>query len=114
MAVHTVYVVVFVSFGWFFFFAFCLLAMWYFLTKKKARKEKKEEADVIHRDEHLKVKEDVEKGPRGEEAVALSIEKDVHFEEDRVKNAEELRGKNMHWKSGGIDLEKGASASASN
>lgn len=86
--------------------------MWYFLMKKKAKKEeKKNEADAIHRDEHLKVKEDVVKGPRGEEAITLSFEKDVHFEEDRVRNEEELREKNKHWKSGGIDLEKGASAS---
>lgn len=108
MVAHTVYVVVFVSFGWFCFFAFCLLGMWYFLLKKKEKKEN--EADAVRRDEHTKVKEDVEKGPRGEEAITLSFEKDVHFEEDRVRNEEELREKNKQWKSG-VDIEKGASAS---
>ncbi|KAL1557108.1 hypothetical protein AAHA92_12635 [Salvia divinorum] len=107
MAVHTVYIVFVVSFGWFFFLAFCLLAMWYSLTRRKEKKM--QEAGVIRRDEHVRVKEDIMKGPKGAETIALSIEKDERFEEDIIKKEEELKGKNMHH----VDIEKGAS-SASN
>ncbi|KAH6835245.1 hypothetical protein C2S53_012409 [Perilla frutescens var. hirtella] len=116
MGVHIVYVVVFVSLGWFFFFGFCLLALWYLLTCRQKKKEKKlQETEVIRRAEHLKVKEDFVKGPKGAEAVALSIEKDETFEEDIIKNdkekEKEVRGKNTHWKNNGADIEEGASAS---
>lgn len=113
MGIETVYVVLSVSFGWFFFISFCLLATWHLLTRTKKKETKQQETEVIRRDEHLKVKEDIVKGPKGTEAVAVSIEKDERFEEDVIKNEKELEEKRMHWKSGGVDLEKGASTSNS-
>ncbi|KAG6405981.1 hypothetical protein SASPL_133577 [Salvia splendens] len=106
MAVHTVYIVFVVSFGWFFFLAFCLLAMWYLLTRRTEKKM--QEAEVIRCDEHVRVKEDIMKGPMGAETIALSIEKDDNFEEDFIKKEKELKGKHMHY----ADTEKGASSTS--
>ncbi|EYU23833.1 hypothetical protein ABFS82_14G307300 [Erythranthe guttata] len=109
-----VVVVVFVSLGSIFLLAFCLFALW--LVIKRRRKNKLvEETDIKRADEHLKVKENIVKGPHGLEAVVLSIEEDKHFEEEIVKNekkqiidGELIKGKNAEK----TDLEVGESSSS--
>ncbi|KAL7086133.1 hypothetical protein ACP275_14G320900 [Erythranthe tilingii] len=109
-----VVVVVFVSLGSIFLLAFCLFALW--LVIKRRRKNKLvEETDIKRADEHLKVKEEIVKGPHGLEAVVLSIEEDKHFEEEIVKNekkqiidGELIKGKNAEK----TDLEAGESSSS--
>ncbi|KAL7128303.1 hypothetical protein ABFS83_14G307100 [Erythranthe nasuta] len=109
-----VVVIVFVSLGSIFLLAFCMFALW--LVIKRRRKNKLvEETDIKRADEHLKVKENIVKGPHGLEAVVLSIEEDKHFEEEIVKNekkqiidGELIKGKNAEK----TDLEVGESSSS--
>ncbi|XP_057468857.1 protein TRACHEARY ELEMENT DIFFERENTIATION-RELATED 7A-like [Actinidia eriantha] len=107
----TVIVIVVVSFGGLFFLAFLAIALCCFIKKKK--KKTVQETDIVHVDEHLKVKEAVVPGPHGTQAVVLSIEEDVRVEEERRKN--EKVGEGMHAKSAD-DISsafKGTSASGS-
>ncbi|XP_017234150.1 protein TRACHEARY ELEMENT DIFFERENTIATION-RELATED 6 [Daucus carota subsp. sativus] len=90
----TVIVVVFVSLGGFCFLAFVLFALCCFI---KYRKKASQEADNVRVDEHMKIKEDIVQGPRGTEVVMLTIEDDVHIEEEIRKN--ENFGAGMHAKS---------------
>lgn len=108
-----VFVFVFVSLGCFVLLALCLFALWFLLKRRK--KKSVEEIEIKHGDEHLKVKEDVVKGPHGSEAVVLSIEEDKHFEEEIIKNEKKVMNHNHgKLKSGEItDLEAGESSSKS-
>lgn len=87
----------FVSFGGLLFFAFLAAAL--FCCLKKRKKKTFEEAEVIRFDEHRRVKEEIVEGPYGTEAVVLSIEDDVHIEEE-VKKAEKFEkvGEGSHIK----------------
>ncbi|PIN10878.1 hypothetical protein CDL12_16527 [Handroanthus impetiginosus] len=108
MVPSTVIIVVFVSLGCVCFVGFCLFALW-FLIRRRCKKMEKE-TDIIHADEHFRVKKDVMKGPHGSEAVVVSIEKDKRFDEEIIKN----EGKVMQGKAGeitGSDLESGESSS---
>ena len=108
----TVIVIVFVSFGGLFFFAFLAIGLCCFIKKKK--KKTVQETDIIHVDEHLKVKEAAVPGPHGTQAVVLSIEEDVHIDEERRKS--EKVGEGLHVKSAddiSSALEEGTSASGS-
>jgi preprotein translocase subunit YajC len=50
------------------------------------RKEKKtQETDIIHIDEHKKGKENIVSGPFGQQAVEISVEDDVHVDEEKRK-----------------------------
>ncbi|GFY85631.1 tracheary element differentiation-related 7 [Actinidia rufa] len=101
---------VFVSFGGLFFLAFLAIDLCCFIKKKK--KKKVQETDIIHVDEHLKVKEVVVPCPHGSQTVVLSIEEDVHIDDERRKN--EKVGEGMHVKSAddiSSALEEGTSAS---
>lgn len=53
-----------------------------------------QENDLVHVDEHLKMKERIVEGPCGEKAVVLEIEDDVHVDEVIKKN--EKYGENLH------------------
>ncbi|KAL6218098.1 PREDICTED: uncharacterized protein LOC101295780 [Fragaria vesca subsp. vesca] len=75
----TVIVIVFISFGSVFFLAFLAIALCCFLKKKK--KKTIQETEVIHFDEHRKIKEAIVEGPHGPQAVVLSVEDDVHIDE---------------------------------
>ncbi|PKI45576.1 hypothetical protein CRG98_034033, partial [Punica granatum] len=81
-----------ISCGGLLFCAFLAAALFCFLKKRK--KKTCQETEVIHFDEHWKVKEEIVKGPHGTEALVLSIEDDVHFDEE-VKKAEKV-GKGSH------------------
>lgn len=106
-------VIVFASFGGVLFLACVAAALFCFLKKKK--KKSVQETEVLHVDEHLKMKEDIVKGPHGPEVVGLVIEDDVHVD-GIIKKNEEI-GKGLHKrtsesKSGG-QLQVGASSSSS-
>ncbi|KAK3007258.1 hypothetical protein RJ639_016241 [Escallonia herrerae] len=88
----TVIIVVFVSLGGLFFLAFLSVALCCFLKKKK--KKTRQETDIIKVDEHLKVHEVIIPGPHGAETVVLSIDEDIHIQEEIKKN--ETVGKASH------------------
>lgn len=102
-------IVVFVSVGGFCFLAFVLFALCCFIKyRKKASQE--QEADNVRVDEHVKIKEDIVEGPHGTKAVVLTIEDDVHIQEDIRKN--EKFGGGMHAKSAvGINAAESSSRS---
>ncbi|KAI8531477.1 hypothetical protein RHMOL_Rhmol11G0139300 [Rhododendron molle] len=109
----TVIVIFFISFGCIFFLAFLAIAIYCFIKKTK-KKNVVQEADIIHVDEHLKVKKGIVQGPHGAEAVALSFEDDVHVVEEIKKNEMFVEGK--HVKSTdetSSALEEGTSTSSS-
>ncbi|KAL8132892.1 protein TRACHEARY ELEMENT DIFFERENTIATION-RELATED 7A [Apium graveolens] len=100
-------IVVFVSLGGFCFLAFVLFALCCFI---KYRKKASQEADNVRVDEHVKIKEDIVEGPHGTKAVVLTIEDDVHIEEDIRKN--EKFGEGMNARSAvGIDVAESSSGS---
>ncbi|KAK4433748.1 protein TRACHEARY ELEMENT DIFFERENTIATION-RELATED 6 [Sesamum alatum] len=96
----TVVVVVFISLGCVFFLGVCLFAFWFLI--KRWKKKSVQETDIIRCDEHLKVKEDIVKGPFGPQAVILSIEEDKHFEEETSKKEKQVEEELMHARTGGI------------
>ena len=53
-----------------------------------------QETDVIHFDEHKKIREAVVEGPHGMETVVLSVEDDIHF--DGGKKKSEKVGEGLH------------------
>ncbi|OMO58570.1 hypothetical protein CCACVL1_25436 [Corchorus capsularis] len=69
------------------------VALFCFLKKKK--KKTIQEAEVVHVDEHLKVKEAIVPGPHGPQAVLLEIVDDVHIDEEIVKT-EKIEKGNLH------------------
>lgn len=74
-----------------------------------------QETDIVHVDEHLKVREEIVQGPHGSQAVVLSIEDDVHIDEEIRKNERFGEG-GMHVKSAhniSSALEEGTSFSGS-
>lgn len=101
----------FVSVGCLFFLAFLAAALCCFLKKKKKKKEVKE-TDLVHVDEHFKMKEAIVEGPHGPQVVMLEIEDDVHV--DKVIKKDEKLGKGLHAKSvDGSAIEVGAPSSSS-
>ncbi|KAK3028867.1 hypothetical protein RJ639_038552 [Escallonia herrerae] len=75
----TVIIAVFVSFGSLLFLGFLLVALCCFIKWRKNKNT--QETDIISGDEHLKVKEAFAPGPHGSQAVAISIEDDIHTNE---------------------------------
>ncbi|EXB70694.1 hypothetical protein L484_023880 [Morus notabilis] len=91
----TVIVIVFISVGGVFFLAFLAAALFCFLKKRKKRTV--QETDIIHFNEHKKIKEAIVEGPHGIETVVLSVEDDIHIDEEKQKN--EKVGEGLHAKS---------------
>ncbi|KAL5715033.1 hypothetical protein ACHQM5_016921 [Ranunculus cassubicifolius] len=82
---HATILVLFISLGGLSLFTFLVASLcWFVRNKRKSKMEQK--TDAIDVDEHLKVKESVVQGPHGTEAVTLSVEEDVHFQEKMSKN----------------------------
>ncbi|PRQ24862.1 hypothetical protein RchiOBHm_Chr6g0277141 [Rosa chinensis] len=81
----TVIIIICISFGSVFFLAFLAIALCCFIKKKK-KKSTIRETEVIHFDEHRKIKEAIVEGPHGPQAVVLSVEDDVHIDEAIRKN----------------------------
>lgn len=78
-----------------------MAALWCFLKKKKKKMVQK--AENVHIDEHRTVKESMVQGPHGTETVMLSVEDDIHIEEDIKKSEIENFRKGLHLNSGLID-----------
>nr|XP_023877123.1 uncharacterized protein LOC111989559 [Quercus suber]POE80317.1 hypothetical protein CFP56_14081 [Quercus suber] len=110
----TVIVIVFISFGSLLFLAFLAAALFCFLKKKK--KKAVQEVEIIHVDEHKKVREAIIPGPRGTQSVILSIEDDVHIDERIAKNEKfghaGLHAKSVQGESGSTNKERGSSSSS--
>ncbi|RVW84983.1 hypothetical protein CK203_037632 [Vitis vinifera] len=137
----TVIVIVFVSLGGLFFLAFLSVALCCFIKKRKRRwfrrqtsltltspeeeiikkqdiasaigKKKKmvQETEMVNVDEDLKVKEVVVQGPQGAQVVEVSMEDDVHIQEETIKN--ENVGESSHKELITSAIEKGESSSIS-
>lgn len=73
------------------------------------RREKTPETDIIHIDEHTKVKETIAPNPFGQQAVAISLEDDVHIDE-KIRKAEKI-GHDLHAKSSSDEADQGNSCS---
>ncbi|XP_015934403.1 protein TRACHEARY ELEMENT DIFFERENTIATION-RELATED 7A-like [Arachis duranensis] len=81
----TIIVIVFVSFGGLLFLSVLAFALFCLIKKMK---KKKQETDIIHFDEHRHVTEAIVPGPCGEQVVVLSVDDDVHIDEEIIKNEE--------------------------
>ncbi|PHU14521.1 hypothetical protein BC332_15726 [Capsicum chinense] len=57
-----------------------------------------EETEVKHIEENMKVKENIVNGPHGRpESVVLSVEEDLHVDDDIIRKKNELEAQNnMH------------------
>ncbi|KAK7282644.1 hypothetical protein RIF29_11584 [Crotalaria pallida] len=94
-----VIVIVFVSLGGFMLLSLLAFALFCSIKKAKKKKTKKtQETDIIHLDEHKKIKETIVTGPLGQQAVVLTIEDDVHIDEKIIKNEEKV-GHSLHAES---------------
>ncbi|KAL8110592.1 uncharacterized protein LOC141672984 [Apium graveolens] len=93
---HTVIVVIFVSLGGIFFLAFLSVALFCFLKKKKKTVQ---ETDIVKIDEHLTIKEAIIPGPHGPQTVILSVEDDIHIQEDIRKNESSVGHGGSHMSS---------------
>ena len=91
-----------VSLGGIFFFS--LLAFALFCCIKK-RKKKTKETEVIHFDEHKEVKETIVSGPFGEKTTTISVEDDIHFDEQIKKKEQFGHEHGLHVKSPSADNE---------
>ncbi|XP_057738190.1 protein TRACHEARY ELEMENT DIFFERENTIATION-RELATED 6-like [Arachis stenosperma] len=81
----TIIVIVFVSFGGLLFLSVLAFALFCLIKKMK---KKKQETDIIHFDEHRHFTEAIVPGPCGEQVVVLSVDDDVHIDEEIIKNEE--------------------------
>ena len=54
-----------------------------------------QETDIVTIDEHLKVHEAIIPGPHGPQVMILSIEDDVHIQEEIKKNEKEIQGSHV-------------------
>ncbi|KAM1120711.1 hypothetical protein ACFX19_002519 [Malus domestica] len=98
----TVIVIVFISFGSVFFLAF--LAVSLLCCIKRRKKKTIQETNFIHIDKHRKMKEAIVEGPNGPQAVVLSVEDDVHVDEEIRKN-ETIAHKGLHGKVKSSDVQ---------
>ncbi|CAN4076154.1 unnamed protein product [Withania somnifera] len=74
-----------------------LLAFCSYFLKKKKKTTVVEEKEVKHIDDHLKIKEAIVEGPHGKlETVVLSVEEDLHEEDDIVRTKKELEEVHRH------------------
>ncbi|XP_021284109.1 formin-like protein 2 [Herrania umbratica] len=108
---HTVIIVVFVSCGGLFLLAFLAVALFCLLKKKK--KKTVQETDVVHVDEHLKMKKAIVPGPHGPHAVVLEIVDDVDIDEEIVKTKKIEQGSHVHSAEKNAKALKAGAASSS-
>ncbi|MFS7940997.1 hypothetical protein Hanom_Chr05g00470961 [Helianthus anomalus] len=90
----TVIVVVFVSFGCVFFVGLALVAWCFIMNTAKCSKTTNKD-EMVHVDEHLKVRKNFVKGPNGTEAVSISVDDDLHIDEQDERTKNEKVGKNL-------------------
>ncbi|XP_047321687.1 protein TRACHEARY ELEMENT DIFFERENTIATION-RELATED 6-like [Impatiens glandulifera] len=81
-----VIVIVFFSFIGFFSCAIIAAATFFFIIRRKQKRTEEKKTGIVRADEHLKIKESIIKGPRGLEAMTISVDDDVHFEEMAKKS----------------------------
>ncbi|KAK9072188.1 hypothetical protein SSX86_008620 [Deinandra increscens subsp. villosa] len=87
--------VVFVSVGCVFFLALTSLALWFIVKKSKCSKTTNKQ-EMVHVDEHLKVRENIVQGPNGMKAVSITVDDDLHVDEEQECKKNEKIGKNLH------------------
>ncbi|MFS7964268.1 hypothetical protein Hanom_Chr08g00748161 [Helianthus anomalus] len=85
--------IVFVSFGCVFFLAFAICALW-FIVKKWECSAEAQKQDVVHVDEHVKVRENIVQAPNGTKAVSITVDDDLHADEEQECRKNERIGKN--------------------
>ncbi|OIT38991.1 hypothetical protein A4A49_10551 [Nicotiana attenuata] len=94
-----------------------LVLCFYLKKKKKSKTTMVEEKEVKHIDAHLRVEEAIVEGPHGRpETVVLSMEEDLHVDDDIIRKKKELEAQNLHAKSSETipsALEVGQSSSSS-
>ncbi|KAI3672823.1 hypothetical protein L6452_38923 [Arctium lappa] len=84
----TIVFIVFYSFGCACFLALASVALYCFIKKSKCTKTT-EKDEMMHVDEHLKVKEDILEGPNGTKTVAITIDDDLHVHENKESSKNE-------------------------
>ncbi|KAK4370488.1 hypothetical protein RND71_009963 [Anisodus tanguticus] len=97
---HYIIIIVFPAFG-FTLLCMVLLALRCYFKNKKDKTILVEETEVKHIDENMRVKENIVKGPHGRpESVVLSVEEDMHLDDDIIRKKKELKAQNnMHAQS---------------
>ena len=72
------------------------MAAAFFCFVKKRKEKTIEETEIIHIDEHRKIKEAIVAGPHGScETTVLSVEDDIHITEEIVRS-EKVGEKGLH------------------
>ncbi|KAG6395821.1 hypothetical protein SASPL_141950 [Salvia splendens] len=66
---------------------------------KKRKKTIVQETDNVKIEEHVRVHEDIVPGPHGTQAVVLTIDEDLHVEEEIHKTSEVVKSKGSHLSS---------------
>ncbi|WMV26626.1 hypothetical protein MTR67_020011 [Solanum verrucosum] len=88
---YTIVIFVFSTFGCILLGLAILAFCTYFLKKKKKSTILVEEKEVKHIDDHVKIKEAIVEGPHGKlETIVLSVEEDLHEQDDIVRTKKEL------------------------
>ncbi|KAJ0547869.1 hypothetical protein HanIR_Chr08g0377041 [Helianthus annuus] len=79
--------IIFVSFGGIFLLGLATIALCCLMKKWKGSKAT-EQNKMVHFDEHKKVHENIVQGPSGAKTVALTVDDDLHVDEEEecVKN----------------------------
>ncbi|KAJ1411099.1 pistil-specific extensin-like protein isoform X1 [Sesbania bispinosa] len=76
------------------------------------RKKKTQETEVIHFDEHKTVKETVVPGPFGREIVQITVEDDIHIDEEIKKNETFGHHHGLHAKSSSVEPDQAGNSSS--
>ncbi|XP_047306630.1 protein TRACHEARY ELEMENT DIFFERENTIATION-RELATED 6-like [Impatiens glandulifera] len=104
----TIIVIFFFSFIGFFSCAIIAgAATFFFIIRRKQKRTEEKKTGIVRADEHLKIKESIIKGPHGSEAMTISVDDDVHFEEMAKKSEKktvQVSGRKP------LDLEEGVSS----
>ncbi|KAK1435543.1 hypothetical protein QVD17_01309 [Tagetes erecta] len=87
--------VVFVSFGGVCFIALASFALWFVVKKSKCSKTSNKQ-EMVHVDEHVKVKKNIVQGLNGMKAVSITVDDDLHVDEEKECIKNEKIGKNLH------------------
>ena len=74
-----------------------MLAFAMFCFIKRRKKKSSEEMEILHVDEHRKIKEEIVSGPFGQEVTVVTVEDDVHIDAE-VKKREKF-GDDLHAES---------------
>ncbi|KAI3746321.1 hypothetical protein L6452_08749 [Arctium lappa] len=90
----TVIFVVFVSFGCVF-LGFTVFALFCIVKKSKCSKTANK-SELVHVDEHLKVSKNAVQGPNGMKVVSITMDDDLHVNEQEECRKNEKFGKDIH------------------